>query len=538
MTERGRNLQIEPRAKTRLVRRALLGVALILGGLLLVLPRPYHERTFRIDAGGCRMDTTVIEPAGAVSSGATLPSGASSGTTSRGTVVLLHGLAANRKIMSHLAEGFALQGLRVFVPDLPGHGRTPGPFSAARAEECSENLLHELRSRGMAPPESTILAGHSMGGAIAIRIAARVPVAGVIAFSPAPMRAAHGAAVDVLLFDNPPPLPPNTEIISGSLEPQQMTANAQDLLRPGIDVNSHFDIVPWTTHGGLLFRPAALRLAQAWVTKVLRLDVALPAARKLPSRWPFLGCVLGLAGILLLAGPFLREAAGKNALDPGDAAPANAVSRIPWWRVAIEILVVALFVVAILRYWEPLRQIRVFEADYLAGFLLFSGLLLIALHWRLFTNSFDFRNVAALRAIFAAVVLMLLLSAWFELSLTESWLDSVRWQRFPLLFLTLLPILMAEELLLGEPTAKSPWKRIFLALFYRVLFWLPLVFGIVTLHSGEILLVLLAPYMALFSIAHRRGMDVVRGVTRSAAAAALFGAILLAGFFLVIFPLL
>src|SRR5271155_2475527 len=255
MTERGSNLPVEPRAKTRLVRRALLGVALIVGGLLLVLPRPYRERTFRIDAGGCRMDTTVIEPAGVASSDVTSTSAASSATASRGTVVLLHGLAANRKIMSYLAEGFALQGLRVFVPDLPGDGRTAGPFSAARAEECSENLLHELRSRGMAPPETTILAGHSMGGAIAIRIAVRVPVAGVIAFSPAPMRAAHGASADVLLFDNPPPLPPNTEIINGSLEPQQITANARELLGPA-DVNSHFEIVPWTTHGGLLFRPA------------------------------------------------------------------------------------------------------------------------------------------------------------------------------------------------------------------------------------------------------------------------------------------
>jgi pimeloyl-ACP methyl ester carboxylesterase len=535
MKERGGNLPVEPQAKTRLVRRASLGVALIVGGLLLVLPRPYHERTFRIDAGGCRMDTTVIEAARATS-----PNADFSGSASRGTVVLLHGLAANRKIMSYLAEGFALQGLRVFVPDVPGDGRTAGPFSAARAEECSENLLHELRSRGMAPPETTILAGHSMGGAIAIRLAARVPVAGVIAFSPAPMRAAHGTAADVLLFDNPPPLPPNTEIINGSLEPQQMTANARELLGPG-DVNSHFETVPWTTHGGLLFRPAALRLAQAWTAKVLRLDsaAAFPAvAWKVPSRWPFLGGVLGLTGILLLAGPFLREAAGKNALDPGDAAPANAVLRIPWWRVAIEILVVGLFVVAMLRYWEPLRLVRVFEADYLAGFLLFSGMLLIALHWRLFTNSFDFRNVAALRAIFAAVVLLLLLSAWFELSLTESWLDSARWQRFPLLFFTVLPALMAEELLLGEPAAKNSWKRVFLALFYRLLVWLPLVFGIVTLHSGEVLLVLLVPYMALFSIAQRWGMDVVRGVTKSAAAAALFGAILLAGFFLVIFPLL
>jgi hypothetical protein len=63
------------------------------------------------------------------------------------------------------------------------------------------------------------------------------------------------------------------------------------------------------------------------------------------------------------------------------------------------------------------------------------------------------------------------------------------------------------------------------------------VFGILILHSGEILMVLLAPYFLLLSLLQRRGMDVVREVTGSAAAAALFGAILLAGFFLVIFPL-
>jgi hypothetical protein len=75
-------------------------------------------------------------------------------------------------------------------------------------------------------------------------------------------------------------------------------------------------------------------------------------------------------------------------------------------------------------------------------------------------------------------------------------------------------------------------------MFYRLLVWLPMVYGILFLHSGEILLVMLAPYIAIFSVGQRRGMDVVREVTGSAAAAALFGAILLAGFFLVIFPLL
>src|SRR5271154_993605 len=169
MTVPENDLQNRGRARNRFVVRALIGTVLIAVGFLMVLPRPYRERTFRIEAGGCRMDTTVVEPVGATSSNtgffgalfanisAPIPDRASAGT-----VVLLHGLAANRKLMSYIAHGFANLGLRVYVPDLPGHGHTAGPYSAARDEECSENLLHELRSRGLAPPESTLLVGHSM----------------------------------------------------------------------------------------------------------------------------------------------------------------------------------------------------------------------------------------------------------------------------------------------------------------------------------------------------------------------------------------
>ncbi len=63
-----------------------------------------------------------------------------------------------------------------------------------------------------------------------------------------------------------------------------------------------------------------------------------------------------------------------------------------------------------------------------------------------------------------------------------------------------------------------------------------LVFGIFVLHSGAILLILLALFLAVFFVLQRLGMDLVRQETGSAVAAAVFGAILLAGFCLVIFP--
>src|SRR3989475_10581252 len=174
--------------------RAIAGVLLCAAGLWLALPTPYRERTFLIDAGGCRLETTIVEKQEG---------------GSQGSVLLFHGISANKKIMSYLARGFAEQGLRVYVPDLPGHGRTPGPLSPVRAEQCAESLLRELLARGMISANRTILAGHSMGGAIAERSAARVPVAGLIGISPAPMRAAHGVTPEKLLFTDPPELPPN-----------------------------------------------------------------------------------------------------------------------------------------------------------------------------------------------------------------------------------------------------------------------------------------------------------------------------------------
>jgi hypothetical protein len=70
----------------------------------------------------------------------------------------------------------------------------------------------------------------------------------------------------------------------------------------------------------------------------------------------------------------------------------------------------------------------------------------------------------------------------------------------------------------------------------RLTAWGALLAGIFFLHSGQILLILLAPYFGLFCLLQRASMDVVGRETGSAAAAAVFGAILMAGFCLAIFP--
>lgn len=500
--------------KSRQAIRAVTGILLCGAGLWLALPTPYRERTFLFDAGGCRMETTIVEKPG---------------RAAQGSVLLFHGISANKKIMSYLARGFAEQGLRVYVPDLPGHGRTPGPFSPTRTEQCGETLLRELLARGLINADRTILAGHSMGGAIAERIASRVPVAGLIAISPAPMRAAHGVTPEKLLFRDAPILPPHSLVMTGSLELESMRGNAADLVASRSDETAKFLEIPGASHVSVLFNGAAMRAAQEWAAQVMHFS---PAAA-LPSHRPLIGALVGFGGILLIASPFLREAAGKNRSE--EIAAMGAVMGI--LRLYLEFAAGSVLIVLLLRFWIPLKAIRLFQGDYLASFLLLFGVVLVVIHWNCLRSALKSLPRHLFAAGFAGIVLLLLSTAWFDLTFYEAWLTAAKWARFPFLLAVLLPYHLAEETLLGPARRGKRWRRLALALTLRLITWGAMMAGVLLLHSGAILIGLLAIYLALFNIAQRSGMDTVREVTGSAAAAALFGAILLAGFCLVIFPL-
>jgi pimeloyl-ACP methyl ester carboxylesterase len=493
--------------------RAFAGVLLCAAGLWLALRTPYRERAFLIDAGGCRLETTIVEKQEGGSEGA---------------VLLFHGISANRKIMSYLARGFAEQGLRVYIPDLPGHGRTQGPFSPARAEQCAESLLRELLARGMINADRTILAGHSMGGAIAERIASRVPVAGLIAISIAPMRAAHGVTPEKLLFSDPPILPPHSLVMVGSLELESMRGNAADLAASRSDGTVKYLQIPGASHVSVIFNRVAMRALQEWSAQILHI----PPATGLPSHRPLLGALGGFAGLLLITRPFLREAAGKNRNQ--EIAAAGAIIGVP--RLFLEFAAGSLVIVVLLRFWIPLKAIGLFQGDYLASFLLLLGAVLVVMHWSSVHSALSSFPRYLLAAGFAGVVLLLLSTAWFDLTFYEAWLTGAKWVRFPFLLAVLLPYHVAEETLLGPVLRGVRRHRLALALSLRLIAWGALMGGVLFLHSGEILMGLLSLYMAVFNLLQRMGMDIVRNETGSAAAA-LFGAILQTGFCLVIFPL-
>ena len=477
-----------------------------------------------LEAGGCRMVTDVIDRGN---------------DEVAGSVVLLHGLSANKKIMAYLARAFAKQNLRVFVPDLPGHGRTPGPFSFSRAETCGDSFVRQLTSRGLIEPARTILAGHSMGGAIAIRIAPHIRAAGVIAISPAPMSTKHGIANNLLPFEEAPPSSVKMLVISGGWEPQGIRETARDLI-DGVDSPSRYELIPHATHVSLIFDPRVARASQGWAEQALGLSSGATA----PSLLPLAGSLIGFVGVLLLAGPFLRETfsttAVGNAHQPaGPSVSSSAEPRlfarlrtVPYLYVAC----VSIAAVALLNAWQPLAFVRLFDGGYFFGFLLVVGLLVLPARLKEIRGLADTRLTPLLTATVAGLIVFLLVSAWVDATLMEAWLTWSRWARLPVLVTATLPYLVAEELIVPSVTDTHGAKRIVSALMLRAFSWPVMLFAIFVLHHGPILMLLLAPYFALLSIGQRAGMDVVRTETRSAAAAALFGAILLAGFCLVIFP--
>lgn len=495
--------------------KALAGIAcLVVGGALALLPaRRYSEHRLVVDAAACRMDVLVVHHADLAASPQT------------GSVILLHGISANRIIMLYLARSFAELGLRVYVPDLPGHGSSPGPFTPEHAEDCSASLVRGLAARGMIYPDRTILAGHSMGAAIAIRIAEKFRPAGVIAISPAPMQAAHGVISEDLLFHSLPHVVPDTLILAGQFEPTGLKDNAADLAASSSDSTVRFSEISKNTHVSMLFSPTAARESQAWAARIL----SLPGEARLPSRANLFGCLLGLAGLLLVSGPFLREMVGSEQRED-----LSTASKISLWRGPFEIVGLSLIALNVLRFWEPLRAICLFEGDYLASFFFLVGLGLILLHLKQLRVPFRVSPGLLAGAVVAGLLLHLLITGWFELTATGAWLNLARWERFPLFFLAAFLFLFGLDLLAG-PVVKGRFRYAYWLLLV-VLSWLALAFGVLYLKSGEILTVLLSPYFALDFVFIGLGAQLVRRQSGSAAAAALFGAILLAGFCLVLFP--
>lgn len=87
-------------------------------------------------------------------------------------LVLVHGAGTSGAIWRR-AMGLLAPGRKVVAPDVPGYGGSPPAGRGFALEEVTERLVAGLDEAGVAAPYD--LVGHSMGGAIAILLAARRP---------------------------------------------------------------------------------------------------------------------------------------------------------------------------------------------------------------------------------------------------------------------------------------------------------------------------------------------------------------------------
>ena len=527
---------------------AIVGVVFLALGSHWIRIAELPKQELWLDAGGCHTPMTVLDPPADVKPA--------------GSVVLLHGLSANRRLMMYLAEDFAGHGFRAYALDLPGHGDSPDAFSFAHAQDCATATVESLIHSGQLDPKSTILLGHSMGAAIAIRMADRDPVAATIALSPAPMNGPQRMPANLLVFSASADLGILKRVAQGLSD----AADGERIAPEDFLQQRAFELrrLPRSTHTSLLSDRRVAHDSEKWAMQTLFPDIAadtLTLNLDLATYETFgkgrrrlAGGVLGFLGILLLfpmvvsvSAKFAAPSASTNATDePGAvAATHGAASQIgspgnhPSARLLLsEGALCAMLGVLVLVLGVPLKFLHLYTGAYLASLLLIVGILLLIFN---FGFAMEYASLHIKPLAVAAILgfaTFLALGAWMNWQLDDAWLNAPRWLRFAGLLPFTWIYCFAEEVTLG-PVHHGLERTVRFAVFLllRLELFLACTLAWYLFASGQVLIPLLFVYLALFSILQRLATDALRVRARSATAAALFGAILASWFIAGVFPL-
>jgi len=499
----------------------ILGTRWIRGGEL-----PKQE--VMLTEGGCHTPVTVIEPPTDIAPA--------------GSVILIHGLSANRRLMTYLGEDFAGHGFRAYLLDLPGHGDNIEPFTFARAQQCATVAVELLNRSGKVDPKTTILVGHSMGAAIAIRMADREPVAATIAVSPGPTLLPQRMPANLLVFT----AQYDIGLLKRQAERIEQAAGGNRIQPEDFAQQRAFDLrrVAHATHTSLIVDRNVAHQSEMWAmqalfpnispeTLALNLDLA-TYETYMQGRRRLAGAVIGFLSLLILF-PLAASIAAKI------AAPRPAEENVPHPSAVLALaegICFAFAGVLILMLGTPFKFLHVYTGDYLASLLFIVGVLSLVLNRKDAAASLSFD----LLPLFAAAVLgfgvILAFGAWLDWQLDDAWLNAPRWLRFAALLLILLIYCYAEEVILGPvQTGKRRAFRFTIFLLLRLELWAACAVAAYSLASGQILIVILFTFLAAFSILQRLATDALRLRTGSATAAALFSAILAVWFIAAVFPL-
>jgi len=526
---------------------AIGGAICLLLGTAWIRRSELPRKDFVLDAGSCRVPATEYEPPANVSPA--------------GSAIVLHGLSANRRVMTYLSEDFAGHGLRTYALDSPGHGDNREPFTFPRAQLCATAAVEALIRNGKIDPRTTVFVGHSMGAAIAIRMADSEPVLATLAISPAPMKLPSRMPANLLVFTAQFDIPP----LAKEAKDLEAAAGGDRLAPEDFAQLRAFELerIPFATHTSLLLDRRVAHRSELWAmralfpnvaTETLALNVDLATYETFNfGRRRLAGALLGLIGLLMIF-PLAASAVVqvfrifRTVGNQADSARASELlndpqidssDRVPG-RVLIlfEEIICALIGMLMLTLFVPLRVLHLYSGDYLASLLLVYGALLLILNRVNASAAFSLDLATKLAAAILGIGAILAVGGWLNWQLTDGWMNAPRWLRFCALLPVLWIFAYAEEVVLGPvDSGRRRATRFAFAMAMRLELWLVCAFAYYELVSGQVLILLLVTALAVFSILQRLGTDALRRRTGSAPAAALFGAILGAWLIASVFPL-
>jgi pimeloyl-ACP methyl ester carboxylesterase len=507
---------------------AVAGAAMLFVGARWIRVAELPKQEIVISEGGCNTAVTVLQPP--------------AGVQAAGSAILIHGLSANRRLMMYLAEDFAGHGFQTYAMDLPGHGDSKDSFSFMRAQNCATAAVEALIRGHAVEPKTTILIGHSMGGSIAIRMADRDPVAATIAISPGPTIP-------------PKRMPTNLLVFSASADLsvlKQAARSLSDLAGGERDAPDDFaqqrafqlQLIPHSSHTSLISDRRVAHNSEQWAMQSLFPDIS-PETIALNldlatyetfgnGRRRLAGGVLGFIGMLLifpLAVSLFAKLGGVTSPEVPGLRPRVAL-------LLAEVAICAMIAVLVLTIGVPLKFLHLYTGAYLVSLLAIVGLLLLIMNFGFALEYASLRPVRLIGAALLGFATFLALGAWLNWQLTDAWLNAARWLRFAGILPFLWLYFFAEEVVLGPVRSGGQRaKRFAIFLVLRLEIFLAGVLAYYAFSSGQVLLVLLFVYLALFSVLQRLATDALRSRTGAATAAALFGAILGAWFIASLFPL-
>ena len=521
---------ILPRAKNIVSGRrewifAAVGIGLLAVGAMLVAAERLPVKTITLD-DSCHTPVSVIDPP----AGATVES-----TSAKWSAVVLHGLAANRRVMFPIGQQLARAGATVYLLDLPGEGNSSEEFSFASNDRCAAVAIATLARSGAIKFERTVVVGHSLGGAAAVRLADRFPnLAGTIALSPAPMVA-------------PRRIPANLLIESAQFDPPQLLAGARNLLAAARGVRDApvdfaekraigYSYESLALHGSVLFDPRVLKVISEWAQKSVGLSDA-PPIETSHEMIALLGIGMGTVGIVMMlpfaAAFFFRIF--RSASSPESAT--QTFDGLPAGQLFIRVSTCSFAAVALLLVGIPLRALHLYATDYVASLLSLAGLLLLVLLPTAIRARSRINARTQCAAIIFASATLIAFGLWFNWQLTTFIPVGARaWRVIPLALATW-PFFAAEELALGSPSPQRRRARWVIFFGIRATLLAAMVLGYFGFANGVFLPILLSPFMFAISALQRWGSDLLRSRGGGAMGAATFNAILAAWFFAAVFPL-